>query len=233
MISLKNLNKSTGCINRESPHEVSLVFSPVQQHKFNISNKRPLQLVIIITCHEFDINWNVRILTTTTTIGKHYKTHFVAMLVSVKWRAAEYVVKLLALWEFTQCEFTHKLGDIAGILPMVVVVVKIVMMTSCNGRLLEMLNLCCWTGEKTRDTSWGLSRLMQPVDLFKFFKEIMDSVGDILSSSQSFPYPTTALPTQSICKMIAYDSEPAWSMSDFPVCFLCLIALYCFGELQF
>ena len=32
------------------------------------------------------------------------------------------------------------------------------MMTSCNGRLSEMSILCCWTGEKTRETTRRLSR---------------------------------------------------------------------------
>ena len=44
---------------RESLLVVSLVFSPVQQHNIDISDKRPLQLVIIFTRHDLNHYWNV------------------------------------------------------------------------------------------------------------------------------------------------------------------------------
>ena len=72
--------------------------------------------------------------------------------------------------------------------------------------------LCVFeNGERTRDTSKRIFQLMQLVILYEFLIVILEHLLDMLISSHTRPYPTTAPPTQSICRTIAYDSESTWS----------------------
>ena len=75
---------------------MSLVFPPVHQLKNYISNKWPLQLVIIITCHDSDRYRNMCTFASIRAIGIYPKAYLVTMLVRVKRRTIEYVVRLLA-----------------------------------------------------------------------------------------------------------------------------------------